>query len=106
MEFMVKTREWINKVVDMPISKRGTTDYHYLFSKGLTLEEREKYWIWDIWINWAICLKCKDFIRSMNGHDFKFCSCGAIAVDWGSWYCRRVWSPNDYIDIIEYFTNK
>ena len=38
-----RKREWTNKVVDIPINKRGTTDYHYLFSKGLTLEEREKY---------------------------------------------------------------
>jgi hypothetical protein len=40
--------------------------------------------------NSAICKKCKDHIESTWVHDFKWCKCGAIAVDGGLDYLRRV----------------
>lgn len=83
--------------------KRKTTDYHYTMTKWSSKAQREKWNTGDIWINGAICLHCKDFIRSMNRHDFKYCSCKKVAVDGGSWYTRRVWEPTDYIDVIEMF---
>lgn len=36
------------------------------------------------------CKKCGDVIESKSVHDFKWCSCKAIAVDGGHEYLRRV----------------
>lgn len=101
----MKTKKITIEVNYTPIEKRGTTDYHFWITKWASKEQRDKYNCWDIWINWAICLKCKDFIRSRNQHDFVWCWCQSVAVDGGSWYARRVWSPEDYVDVIEYFGN-
>ena len=35
------------------------------------------------------CLKCKDIIESTFRHDFKWCKCGAVAVDGGKDYLKR-----------------
>ena len=35
------------------------------------------------------CLKCEDTIESTHVHDFKWCSCGSIAVDGGHEYIKR-----------------
>ena len=35
------------------------------------------------------CKKCGDVIESTYRHDFKFCQCGAVAVDGGKDYLRR-----------------
>ena len=40
--------------------------------------------------NAAICNGCGDTIISRHRHDFVQCSCGAIAVDGGQEYLRRV----------------
>ena len=40
-------------------------------------------------INKIKCIKCGDIIESIDVHDFKWCSCGAIAVDGGREYLRR-----------------
>ena len=45
--------------------------------------------------NSATCNKCGDEIESWFGHDFKFCKCGAIAVDGGLNYLRRLGNPED-----------
>jgi len=29
------------------------------------------------------CKKCLDIIESKHGHDFKYCSCGAVGIDGG-----------------------
>ncbi len=34
------------------------------------------------------CNKCGDVIESIHRHDFKFCKCGAVAVDGGHDYLR------------------
>lgn len=78
-------------------------DYLNLVTKTSTKEQRKKFNIGDIYINAAVCLKCHSYIRSTHGHDFKFCACEAIAVDGGSFYCRRVGEPQDMINIIENF---
>lgn len=78
-------------------------DYHWKYSKGLNKEQRQKLNMGDIWINGAVCLKCKDFIRSKNVHDYRTCKCGAIAVDGGSWYCKRIGNPEGMINVIEMF---
>jgi hypothetical protein len=45
--------------------------------------------------NEAKCKKCGDIIFSAHRHDFKYCSCGAIAVDGGMDYARRVGDAAD-----------
>lgn len=40
--------------------------------------------------NAVICNKCDDFIFSKTRHDFVTCKCGAISVDGGQDYLRRV----------------
>ena len=40
--------------------------------------------------NAVTCLGCGDFIVSKHRHDFVTCTCGAISVDGGQSYLRRV----------------
>jgi len=40
--------------------------------------------------NAVTCLGCGDFIVSKHRHDFVECTCGAIAVDGGQDYLRRI----------------
>lgn len=47
------------------------------------------------------CAKCGDIIESTHVHDFKYCSCGAIAVDGGHDYIRRLGKLEDIIDMSE-----
>lgn len=42
--------------------------------------------------NAVTCLGCGDFIVSKHRHDFVTCTCGAISVDGGQAYLRRVGS--------------
>jgi len=42
------------------------------------------------------CLKCKDEPYSTDRHDFVECSCGAVAVDGGLDYLRRVGDLGDW----------
>ena len=48
-------------------------------------------------VNKIQCKKCGDIIESKTVHDFKFCKCGAIAVDGGHDYLRRAGNLEDYI---------
>lgn len=52
--------------------------------------------------NAARCFKCGDEIESTHVHDFKSCSCGAIAVDGGREYIRRLGQPEDIIEMSEH----
>ncbi len=45
------------------------------------------------------CKHCKDIIESKSVHDFKFCSCGKVAVDGGYEYLRRCGHPNDWEEL-------
>ena len=49
------------------------------------------------------CKHCGDVIESAHVHDFKWCSCGAVAVDGGHDYLKRSFknSPEDYEDLSE-----
>lgn len=44
--------------------------------------------------NSAKCLNCGEEIESTHRHDFKFCSCGKLAVDGGKDYLRRLTNGN------------
>lgn len=81
----------------------GETDYLWFVTKSSTEELRRKFDIGDIFINAAVCLKCREFVRSINRHDFRSCGCGAVTVDGGSWYAKRMGEPDDYISVVEYF---
>ena len=51
--------------------------------------------------NAVTCNGCGDFIVSKHRHDFVTCSCGAISVDGGQEYLRRVGTleKGSYIDL-------
>ena len=53
-----------------------------------------------IYSNKIKCRHCGDIIESTHVHDFKWCKCGAVAVDGGLEYLKRsANSPNDYQDL-------
>ena len=49
--------------------------------------------------NKAKCFKCGSVIESKHVHDFVWCQCGAIAVDGGKEYLKRVGNPEDCIEL-------
>lgn len=53
--------------------------------------------------NRAKCKICGDIVESKYRHDFKWCKCGAMAVDGGHAYIKRAWDPKygDKDDVIE-----
>lgn len=50
------------------------------------------------------CVHCGDVIESKYTHDFKYCSCGTVAVDGGLSYLKRCFksSPDEFIDLSEW----
>lgn len=50
------------------------------------------------------CTRCGDVIESMHRHDFRRCSCGAVAVDGGHDYLKRCFkvSPDDFEELSEW----
>ena len=51
--------------------------------------------------NRAQCAKCGDIIESTHRHDFVGCGCGAIFVDGGRDYLRRLGAEENFIDLSE-----
>jgi hypothetical protein len=49
--------------------------------------------------NQARCRVCGDTPYSTHRHHYSECECGAIAVDGGMDYIRRVGDPKDYEDM-------
>ena len=45
------------------------------------------------------CKKCRDVIESKNTNDYKKSSCGAVAVDGGKDYLKRIGSEEDYEEL-------
>ena len=52
------------------------------------------------------CKKCGDIIESTHRHDFKFCKCGAVAVDGGRDYLRRCGNCEEWEELSEYFDQR
>ena len=48
------------------------------------------------------CTHCGDIIESTNTHDFKFCSCGRVAIDGGKNYLKRSGNINDWEELSEF----
>lgn len=40
------------------------------------------------------CKHCKEIIESKTDHDFKLCKCGAVGIDEGLNYPKRIFSSN------------
>lgn len=51
--------------------------------------------------NKARCFKCQTLIESKHRHDFVTCKCGAISVDGGKDYLRRVGDLDNFIELSE-----
>ena len=49
--------------------------------------------------NAALCLSCGDKIVSKHRHDFVTCTCGAVSVDGGQEYLRRVGDFGNAMDL-------
>jgi hypothetical protein len=49
--------------------------------------------------NAVTCLACGDFIVSKHRHDFVTCTCGAVSVDGGQSYLRRVGDFTNAVDL-------
>jgi len=45
------------------------------------------------------CNKCQTTIVSLHRHDFKRCSCKAVAIDDGRDYTRILGNPEDYTQV-------
>lgn len=56
----------------------------------------------EIILNQIKCLKCYDIITSYHRHDFKMCVCGAVGVDGGLDYLRRIGRSEDYEELSEW----
>lgn len=52
--------------------------------------------------NRAKCLLCGDIVESVSVHDYRECSCGAMAVDGGKNYLRRMGNPSQIEDLSEF----
>lgn len=47
------------------------------------------------------CKKFGDIIESKSTNDYKRCSCGAVAIDGGKDYLKRIGSEEDYEELSE-----
>lgn len=47
------------------------------------------------------CKKCGDVIESKSVHDFKFCSCGSVAIDGGHDYLKRSGDSENIVELSE-----
>ena len=50
-------------------------------------------------VNSIKCKKCGDIIESKTVNDLKKCSCGAVAVDGGKEYLKRIGNEKDYEEL-------
>lgn len=48
------------------------------------------------------CNHCGDIIESTSIHEFRFCSCGKVAVDGGRSYLKRSGNLNDWEELSEF----
>ena len=77
------------------ISMQKKIEYYAIM--GFEVIKMEK-----ILVNKIRCKKCNEVIESTHRHDFKFCKCGAVAVDGGKDYLRRGGNREDWEELSEY----
>lgn len=73
--------------------------FENLFSSDLRRKEEKSTNM--IFVNKIRCNKCGDTIESTSVHDFKFCKCGAVAVDGGHDYLRRCGNRENWEELSE-----
>lgn len=54
-----------------------------------------------ILVNKIRCKKCGDIIESKTRHSFVVCKCGAVAVDGGHDYLKRVGNQEEWEELSE-----
>ena len=52
-------------------------------------------------VNKIKCKKCGNIIESKTTNDLKRCSCGAVAVDDGKEYLKRIGNDEEYEELSE-----
>lgn len=52
-------------------------------------------------VNKIKCKKCGNIIESKTTNDLKRCSCGAVAVDGGKEYLKRIGKDEEYEELSE-----
>lgn len=52
-------------------------------------------------VNKIKCKKCGNIIESKTTNDLKRCSCGAVAVDGGKEYLKRIGNDEEYEELSE-----
>lgn len=50
-------------------------------------------------VNKIKCKKCGNIIESKTTNDLKRCSCGAVAVDGGKEYLKRICNDEEYEEL-------
>lgn len=50
-------------------------------------------------VNKIKCKKCGNIIESKTTNDLKRCSCGAVAVDGGKEYLKRIGNDEEYEEL-------
>jgi len=58
-----------------------------------------------ILVNKIKCNICQQVIESTHRHDFKECACGAVAVDGGKDYMRRLGEKENYEELSKHEDN-
>lgn len=61
----------------------------------------KKFYREKVIVNKIKCNLCGDIIESKSGHDFRYCKCGAVAVDGGKSYLRRCGYREDWTELSE-----
>jgi len=90
---------WASFIEDLDeICDEATTEQNQVVALTLIQEAEEEHRI-HIVSNQAQCLSCGDSIFSMHRHDFVTCACGAISVDGGQAYLRRIGDLNNFKEL-------
>ncbi len=73
--------------------------YGIIFIRWCFVENKE---IKIIKLNKIKCKKCGSILESKDINDFKRCSCGAVAIDGGYEYLKRIGNISDYEELSKY----
>lgn len=69
-----------------------------IIANGIILRQIGEFDMYKIITNKIRCKKCGDVLESKSVHDFKWCSCRAVAVDGGKEYLKRCAKDLDDIE--------
>lgn len=63
-------------------------DYIDFAPYTMSVSDRRKLHVGDIYINQVRHTTCGWYIRSKHAHDYRTCKCGGLSIDGGSWYTK------------------